>query len=535
MTRPSPLPPRAGSHLHRLLLVACGAFLLLGAAPTHADAHAYVAETSPVEDAVLQVPPTLIRVVFDSGVQAPVAAIRVWDADSQRVDNDDAHIDPSNDRVVIATVSPDLPAGPYVVTWRAVSWDDGHLIIGSFTFWVGVPTALAPADVSPEHAAPWVGVAALGLRVAVFGGLLVCAGVGVFHLTAIRHRDARWEPAKLRLIATVQGSAQVVVVASALSLPVQALADSGGGVVAGLVGDPFLDVMMRPFGLTAVARMVALLPVALRIRTTSPAAVTALWVIGLTTLALDGHSVTQSPVILAFLADWVHVHAAALWLGGVVGLAVAFRSTDTATDPIGTASIVTNFSTLAALAVAAVAATGLQSAAVTLGPVENLLGTAYGRTLLTKLAAVAVVIAVAAHNRWRLVPAVVSAHNHEAAIGRLQRALRLEVAGMLLVVATTGLLVSLAPAPPAEQRAEVTEAGIAITQPGLTTEVLLRAALLSIGLGALAAWARRLLRPPQETSVPGDNLAQRQRRPASVGFAADASPNGASPVKQRIS
>ena len=195
--------------------------LLLGVAPEHAGAHAYVSQTSPVENAVLRAPPELIRVVFDNTVQAPVAAIRVWNSDSVRVDNDDARLDPADARAVIATVSPNLPDGPYVVTWRAVSWDDGHLIIGSFTFWVGQPTThLLPADVSPTQAAPWVGVTGLALRVAVFAGLLICGGVGVFHLTAVRHRDARWARAKARLIATVQASAQVVVVASALSLPV---------------------------------------------------------------------------------------------------------------------------------------------------------------------------------------------------------------------------------------------------------------------------------------------------------------------------
>jgi len=496
MTRRPATPATAAVSLGRLVLVAVAAGAILALAAMAADAHAYVEESTPPDGSVLDAAPAQIRVRFDTTVQAPVAAIRVWNSESERVDADDARIDPADERAVVATLRQGLPDGPYVVTWRAVSFD-GHVILGSFDFTIGAPTGAVPANVTVASTPASVSVFALFARALVLGGVLVCAGVGLFHLATIRHRDRRWRATQQRLIRVVNVAAQVAVVSSVVSLPIHAIETSGAGIAAALFGDPFLEVVIEPFGIAALARVFALLPFAVGVRTRSPVAVSMLWLAAVGTLAIDGHSITQDPVLMMFTADLVHTAAAALWLGGLVGLAVVLRTAPRDDDPQGVASVARTFSDLAALAVVAVAASGVVSASVTAGPVTEIPGTAYGRVLVTKTALVAAILGMAAWNRWRLVPRVTgNSSSRPRAVERLRRAIRVELGLLFGVVAATAVLVVQAPARPMPSLvADLTPTGIvAAAAPTMTTADVMRTGLLVVGVAALISHGWRLAR-----------------------------------------
>ena len=105
---------------------------VLGAGP--ALAHAAVEVSTPADRATLLDPPTEVRITFGEAVQAPIAAVKVYDMASERVDRDDAAVVPGDGRTVRASLAPDLPDGPYVVIWRAVGLD-GHTVIGKLDAW----------------------------------------------------------------------------------------------------------------------------------------------------------------------------------------------------------------------------------------------------------------------------------------------------------------------------------------------------------------------------------------------------------------
>jgi len=104
---------------------------------------------------------------------------------------------------------------------------------------------------------------------------------------------------------------------------------------------------------------------------------------------------------------------------------------------------VARFSRLAAGAVAVVAATGLARAADQLGSPQRLLSTAFGRTLLAKAALVAVLLAVAATNRYRNVPGLAAGGG---TIATQRRAVRGELAVAAAVLLAAALLSELPPA-----------------------------------------------------------------------------------------
>jgi copper transport protein len=95
--------------------------------------------------------------------------------------------------------------------------------------------------------------------------------------------------------------------------------------------------------------------------------------------------------LLPLLADWTHAMAAAIWMGGLLGLAVAlcsgaFRSL---TPDIRTnlrERSVRRFSAVATFAVVVLACTGLYAAILHVPNPQALLATPYGRALIAKLA-----------------------------------------------------------------------------------------------------------------------------------------------------
>jgi copper transport protein len=182
---------------------------------------------------------------------------------------------------------------------------------------------------------------------------------------------------------------------------------------------------------------------------------------------LTGHTRTSEPGWLVLGADAVHVAAAALWLGGLAALVLALRGSIAEGDPLGGARLVGRFSTLAVWSVVALAGAGLALAWVEVRAPRALTSTSYGLTLVAKTAAALTVLGVAAYNNRILVPAVTgrrpsplptnptspssvatltSVTSPAAALGRLRRTVRIELAGLSVVLATTALLVNLQPA-----------------------------------------------------------------------------------------
>jgi copper transport protein len=120
--------------------------------------------------------------------------------------------------------------------------------------------------------------------------------------------------------------------------------------------------------------------------------------------AQAGHAENQSPLRLLNVADqWLHMLAAAVWVGGLVWLLFGLR------DLRGPerASAVRRFSQLALASVALLAVTGVLRAVPEVGSFGALVSTAFGVTLLVKTGLFAVLMALAWRNRYRLVPRIV--------------------------------------------------------------------------------------------------------------------------------
>ncbi len=181
-------------------------------------------------------------------------------------------------------------------------------------------------------------------------------------------------------------------------------------------------------------------------------------VFGLLPVAATGHSAAGGSHDLATDSLMLHIVAAALWIGGLVGLlALAAGRAAPGDMPPGDAprpaghdsragsvlgAAVGRFSSLALVCWLVMAASGVLNAAVRI-PLADVVGTGYGGLLLAKTAALLVLGALGYLQRRHAVRA--------AAEGRPSALLRLGVVEVLIMLGTVGLAVALGrTAPPAQ-------------------------------------------------------------------------------------
>ncbi len=446
---------------------------VLGASP--AAAHAVLESTSPFDGESLDQAPGEVLLVFNEPVGAPQGAVRVFDSTGERVDAGDAD---NGERPPTLRVG--LPAGladdTYVVTWRAIS-ADSHPVKGAFLFTVGAgdgadADALLAQVFSGDGDRPYA-VAAAAARWVHYAASLLAAGGMVF---LVRVHDPR--AAERGLLERIVGRAAAVALAATVAgVFLQAALVTGLGVAAFARPEALAATMTSSFGLASVVAVLGLAVILVGLRR-RPGRLATVGLAGAAVLVgsflLTGHTMTSEPRWLVMAADAAHTAAAAAWFGGLVLLAVALRRRRLVDDPLGAAGMVARFSALATVALVAVSVAGVTLAWVEVRALRALFSTTYGWTLVAKVVLFAAVLALGAYNHRRLVPAIARAGGMNLArAGRhrlpvpaggstaaarpvtedsvrawrlLRRTVRLEVAGLLAVIAATAVLVNLQPA-----------------------------------------------------------------------------------------
>ena len=177
--------------------------------------------------------------------------------------------------------------------------------------------------------------------------------------------------------------------------------------------------------------------------------------LGLTAgLAWAGHagSTLGDMGSLHLTADGLHLLAAAAWIGGLVSLVlllVGAQRNQTIASASFARHAVGRFSALGVVSVATLLATGTVNTWILVGSFHALVVTEYGRLLMVKMVAFAVMLAFAAFNRLWLTPRLVSSSGNEprlAALHQLARNSMVEIALGLVIFAIVGLLGTLHPA-----------------------------------------------------------------------------------------
>lgn len=205
--------------------------------------------------------------------------------------------------------------------------------------------------------------------------------------------------------------------------------------VAGMTGEPLLPVdwdmaeivlSATAAGKIMVARLgllILMLPLVMR-RSIAPVAILGMFAIA--TLAWGGHAAASQGTIggAHMLADMIHLIAAATWIGGMACLLNALRKP----DPDETMIILRAFAPIGSAAVGLLILTGVSNGVLIVGfdHVRSLIETVYGRLLILKLVAFAIMLLLAANNRFRLTPSF--ERQPDASRPALRRAVGVEIA-----------------------------------------------------------------------------------------------------------
>jgi putative copper resistance protein D len=278
-------------------------------------------------------------------------------------------------------------------------------------------------------------IAAIIAKAVGYGAALLAMGGPLFVLVfRSSSNDVRQLARKVAVIAALIGLAVL-----ALRFGIRAARISGMG-LSGAVDPMMLGfVWDSPLGVAAIWRGAGeLLVVALLIRGIVGLSA---GLIGALLIAVSytfvGHSLGDPRWLLASLLT-LHLLAAAFWIGALLPLRHAVG------QPEG-ARLLHRFGNVASLTVALLVVVGLIFAWLMTGSFSNLLSTAYGWTLLAKLGVVSGLMALAALNKWRFVPALAS--GTPAAVPHLRRSIQIEAIAVLLILLATATLTSITTPP----------------------------------------------------------------------------------------
>lgn len=280
------------------------------------------------------------------------------------------------------------------------------------------------------------------LRFALYVDLLLLFGLALFGLYSFN--------ALLRFRPLLRGMAVTGALLSVAGLVLMTRAMSGETQLATLW--PHLQMMLleTDVGLAWALRMTALAIVVIR-PSLWPASLAG--AIALASLAWSGHGAMDEGWLRFwhFLSDILHLLAAGAWLGALLALVVMVSGRIGDTRLRLLADAVKRFEWVGALIVLTVSVTGVMNYLFIVGPrLDGVLFGTYGLLLAIKVLAFAVMLVLAALNRFHLGPSLQQSlrdGQHLVAANALRRSVVMELALALLIVALVAWLGTLSPDP----------------------------------------------------------------------------------------
>jgi len=439
------------------LAVLTGAWLL--ASGPAAAAHGALQSSEPAGGSSLERAPAAVTLRFTERPDPGLSTVRVLDSSGRVVAGGPAR--PVAGRPLELRVpAAGLPAGGYTVSWRIISAVDGHRTDGVFGFGVGAagaPRLPASQAVAEVRTGPELAPMAVAGRWAYYWGLTLLVGAAATGLLVFGGRLPGRPALILPLALAAAAGGLVAMTASARSeagVPLTDLLGSTTGrwllwraaMLAAATAATWWA-LARPAPGTPPSRRPAG-----RMRLAVPAGGAALVALGLAggggmaVHALAGHAAGPSSLrVLNLLAQWVHLVAVGVWIGGLAWLLAGLRQHALA----GSArAVVVRFSKLAGISLAVVVATGVVRTVDELGGWARLADSGFGRALDLKLVLFAGLVALGAFNRYRLVPQFEAGAGRRA-VARLRHSVGGELGLAAAVLAAAALLSQLAPGVPA--------------------------------------------------------------------------------------
>jgi copper transport protein len=466
-----------------VLLAAAGAL----AAPVAARAHAGLVRTVPRANVVLDHPPPLVRLTYTEAVEPRFAAISVTNAAGEQQTAGAPRRSAADPKTLVVPLKR-VGEGWYLVYWRVISVD-GHPVRGAFTFAVGPNAGPQPQFAIPSISETAATPRLIAVRSVVFVAIMAAIGLFVLRIATARPVVQRVPESRLRPLEIAFGVASVLAL---VAIPIYLLMATAqfalrsafdvGALVPLLRASAFgrglihLEIVFALFAFAgglalwidrpererrSIAEILAL--------TGSLAAAAAVLVVP----GLAGHAAQTSPRGAMVLFDWLHLSAGSIWVGGLIGLLVLWRSFPVARRIAGLVVCVPRFSNTAFVSVLVLIGSGIGASLVHLPTFASLWQTSYGQALLVKIGLLSAAMLLAATNLLRTRPRLLAYRERaELAPGAASFLRRLVAGEVLLVVGAVVAAAVLSSLPPPSKALAKVGSATARVGPGPVAEVV---------------------------------------------------------------
>jgi copper transport protein len=433
------------------------------AAPASAWAHAALLHTTPSASVVLNRPPKQVAMTYSEAVEPRFAVVSITDAAGRPLVAGPPGRSPTNPDTLVTRLKP-IGEGWYLVYWRVIS-ADGHPVRGAFTFAVGPNPGPAPQFPIPSLSETAATPQLLVARWIVF--ISAMSAIGLFVLRALTARPlvrvlrgtslralnvALWFSLAVALLAT-----PIYALLATAQFAERSVVDVGALVPllrSSAFGRGYLDLelTLALFALAAALCMWVDRPERPQRSVAELLALTGALLAAAACLIVPGtagHAAQTAPRGLSLGFDWVHLAAGSIWVGGLVGLLVLWRSTAELLRVAALSFVVPRFSNIAFASVLLLIGSGIGSSIQHLPTVASLWETSYGKTLIAKIVLLGGAMLLAAVNLSRTKPRLAAASTRPTLAAGAAVLLRRLVSGEVVFVFgalfAAGLLASLAP------------------------------------------------------------------------------------------
>ncbi len=440
--------------------------------PAVASAHAILLRSNPAADSVLSIAPQQVSMWFSEALNPALSTAVVINGQNKRVDNGDAHVSPNDPAEMALTLQTNLPPAVYIVIYRTDSAVDGHILRGSFIFSIAQPNGTVPTlnPGSNPGANVLGGTNTTGLSSGQLDGpaffnlvmvTLVELGaifwVGAqfwtnFVLSFSAEKHAEEKPVNEQVQQRFERrfslpTLLVLLLANVGVLVGQAINLTGGNFASALSPSLLAELatsgrfgmywMVREF-IIILAIILALYMLLSKqrprlVNTLLPLANLLLGSALFIAITMSSHAAAVSANIVpyAIVVDWLHLLAAALWVGGMLYITTIYlqvlRLRPIPEQARSLTTVLPYFSPLAIAGVLIMAITGPFNATFHLTSWGQFLSTAYGRTLLVKILLVGGLLLTSAYHVGLLRPRVKKEYKkHSYVVERLKAAQVLE-------------------------------------------------------------------------------------------------------------
>lgn len=361
--------------------------------PSIFSAHAYIKKSTPLENEMIEKSPNEVTIQFDETIQPAFNSLKVFDSEGNRVDKKNGRIDPKQPSILKSGLKKNLPDGMYRIKWKVVS-SDGHPVEGVIPFQIGTEDQ-GSAVIHKETNGYTPKADLIIIRWLQYFSNSCYVGLLFFYMI-ILPKEYRQNGSKDKLFIRLLSSSFVLLFLSILlSLPLQATIESGFPWSEVFSFQTFENMLMNTsFGQTWIYQVAILLTLALITSFIGMAKSTKkiiLWVclaLGtalLLTKALTSHAAAQTNQLLTVSLDFLHLLAASIWIGSLIGFVALLPWRKTEETKQEFIQMIKSFSKWGIILVLLLTFTGVFGSLLYIPNPSSLVQTSYGKVLGIKV------------------------------------------------------------------------------------------------------------------------------------------------------